>query len=304
MTNQGKAYILVGIAVLFWSTVATAFKLALRDLTFLQLLFFASVASFLSLLVVVIVQGKAGRLLACSGKDLLRSAGLGLLNPFLYYVVLFKAYSLLPAQEAQPLNYTWPIALAFLSVPLLKQRLTRRALFALLLSFLGVLVISTRGNPASLRFESPLGVGLAVGSSIVWALFWILNLRDRRDPVEKLFWNFGFGTVYVTALVLIRSEFVLPTFGQAAITAYVGLFEMGLTFVLWMWALSLSETTTRVSHFVFLSPFLSLFFIRFLLGEAIRASSILGLVLIVGGILVQTLKRGRSAPYRPQGTLS
>ena len=33
----------------------------------------------------------------------------GFLNPFLYYIILFKAYSLLPAQEALSLNYTWPL---------------------------------------------------------------------------------------------------------------------------------------------------------------------------------------------------
>ena len=41
---------------------------------------------------------------------------LGLVNPFLYYLVLFKAYDLLPAQEAQAINYTWALMLAFLSV--------------------------------------------------------------------------------------------------------------------------------------------------------------------------------------------
>ena len=34
---------------------------------------------------------------------------MGLFNPFLYYLVLFKAYDLLEAQEAGTLNYIWPI---------------------------------------------------------------------------------------------------------------------------------------------------------------------------------------------------
>ena len=40
----------------------------------------------------------------------------------LYYLILLKAYQLLPAQVAQPLNMIWPVILVFLSVPILKQK--------------------------------------------------------------------------------------------------------------------------------------------------------------------------------------
>ena len=60
---------------------------------------------------------------------------LGLLNPFLYYLVLFKAYALLPAQQAQPLNYTWAITLSLLAVPLLKQQVRWQEWLALLVSY-------------------------------------------------------------------------------------------------------------------------------------------------------------------------
>ncbi len=296
MTDQRKAYLLVALAVLFWSTVATAFKLALRDLTYIELLFVASAVSLAALFLVALIQRKLHLVFRSTWRELLRSALLAVLNPFLYYLILFRAYSLLPAQEAQPLNYTWPIVLAFLSVPLLKQPLTRRALLALFLSFLGVVVISTRGKLLSLEFEAPLGVLLAVSSSVVWALFWIFNVRDGRDPVVKLLMNFAFGTVYVSLLLGALSGLYVPTWGQLARAGYVGLFEMGLTFVLWLKALSLSGTTARVSNLVFLSPFLSLVFIRLVLGERLLPSSVLGLVLIVAGIVLQAAEPGRRSP--------
>ena len=60
-------------------------------------------------------------------------------------------------------------------------------------------------------------------------------------------------------------------------SAYAGVFEMGLTFVLWMRALSLSRTTAQVSNLVYFSPFLSLILINVIVGETIRASSVIGL---------------------------
>jgi drug/metabolite transporter (DMT)-like permease len=281
---------------MLWSTVASAFKLTLRELDYIQVLFFASFSSAAVLFIVLLIRGNVGEILRQSGRDVLRSALLGLLNPFLYYLVLFKAYSLLPAQEAQPLNFTWPVVLALLSVPLLKQKLRLKTILALLISFFGVVVISTRGDLFAWNFESPLGTILAVGSSLVWALYWIYNIKDEREPVLKLFLGFLFGFIYVSiAFVLFGLPLRLswPGLGGAV---YIGLFEMGITFVIWLRALSLADNTARVANLVFLSPFISLLFIRFIVGEEILPSSIIGLVLIVAGILIQTINPVKRKP--------
>ncbi len=283
--------------MLFWSTVASAFKLALRELDYIQLLFLASLSSTAILFIILLIRGNAKELFAQSRKNILRSALLGLLNPFLYYLVLFKAYSLLPAQEAQPLNFTWPVVLALLSVPLLKQKLQLKAILALLISFAGVLVISTRGEIFDWSFQSPLGTLLAVGSSLLWALYWIYNVKDGRDPVVKLFFGFLFGSIYVSIAFVFFGMPLQLTWPGIACAVYVGMFEMGITFVLWMRALSLADDSARVANLVYLSPFISLIFIHFVIGEDILLSSFIGLILIVVGILVQTinLKGGKSA---------
>lgn len=295
MEPQIRAYVCALSAVLLWSTVASAFKLALRGMAVAEVLAYATVSSTLALVAVVVAQGKLGAVLRQRPGDWLRSAWLGLLNPLLYYLVLFKAYDLLPAQEAQPLNYTWPIVLSLLSVPLLGQRLRLRVFAALVVSFAGVVVIATRGRFADLRFENPLGCGLAVGSSLIWALFWIGNLRDPRDPVVKLCSSFLFGSVCVLPVVALTVGWRLPEARYVATAAYIGLFEMGFTFVLWLHALRLSRESASVSNLAFLSPFISLAFIRLIVGEEIRLSSVAGLVLIVAGILVQTLGAGGGA---------
>ena len=76
------------------------------------------------------------------------------------------------------------------------------------------------------------------------------------------------------------------TAGLAGVV-YVGFFEMGLTFIVWSKALELSSTTAKVSNLIYLSPFISLIFIRTIVGEEILPSTVIGLVLIVGGILLQ-----------------
>jgi drug/metabolite transporter (DMT)-like permease len=289
MTRQQQATLLGLSTVLLWSTVATAFKLSLRYLSPIELLLFAGLVSTLVLGVILLLQGKLGLALRCSRKEYLLSLGLGLLNPFLYYLVLFKAYDLLPAQQAQPLNYTWAITLSLLAVPLLKQKIRWQEWLALLISYSGVLVISTEGDPLSLHFSDPLGVALALGSTVIWALYWIFNTRDKRDPVVGLFVNFLFGLPFVFAAYLWFEGLRVPELPGLLGAAYVGTFEMGVCFVLWLLALKMTENTARISNLIFLSPFLSLVLIHFLVGEAILPATYLGLVLIVVGQLVQRL---------------
>lgn len=212
---------------------------------------------------------------------------LGFLNPFLYYVVLFKAYSLLPAQEAQPLNYTWSIVLVLLSIPLLKQKIRFASILAIFISYFGVFVISTRGDILGFTFTNLNGVFLALGSAVIWALFWIYNIKDKRDEVAKLFLNFSFGFVFILIAMLLSSRMRIPAMVGLLGATYVGLFEMGITFVLWLKALKLSRTTAQVSNLIYLSPFLSLVLIHFVVGEKILPSTIIGLIFIVAGIIMQ-----------------
>ena len=276
-----------------WSTVASAFKLSLRYFSPLQLLLWADVFSIACLAGVLGISGKFRLLAAYSKRDLLRAAALGALNPFLYYVILFAAYDLLPAQEAQPLNYTWAITLTLLSIPLLGQPIGLRELGAILISYLGVVIISTRGNPFALAFSNGPGVALALGSTVVWALYWIYSTRDHHDPVAGLFLNFVFALPLVFVACAVFSDPWPSSLRGLAGAAYVGVFEMGITFVLWLNALKLTKSTARISTLIFFSPFLSLVFIHVLVGEMIRGSTIAGLVLIVAGNLLQQVSRRR-----------
>ena len=285
--ENSTAYLYAGLAILLWSTVSTAFKISLRSLTPSQLLLGASFVSLCVFFCVGLLQKKIALILKSSRQDLLRSAVLGLLNPFLYYSVLLEAYNRLPAQEAQALNYIWAVMLALLSIPILGQKFSWRDFSGVLISFCGAVVIATRGKPFSLHFEEPMGVSLALASTLIWALFWLFNVRDKRDQVVKLFWIFAFGFIYVLIFVLIKGEIKIlkPTAWLGAI--YVGIFEMGITFLFWLLALQKADVTARIANLIFLTPFLSLIIIHFILLEKITVSTVCGLVLIIGGILWQ-----------------
>lgn len=287
MSNQRKAWLYALATVLLWSTVASAFKLSLQFFAPSQLLLVASATSVLLLGGILAVQGTLGQALTTLRRRPLFFISLGLLNPALYYLLLFEAYRLLPAQQAQAINYTWAIALSLLAVPFLKQRLNRFDGVAIVLAYLGALVIATRGDPLSLNFDSGYGVMLALTSTLIWASYWILNTRNTTDPLLSLFLTFSCSLPFTLLACGLLADFELRAWQGWLGAIYVGLFEMGIAFLLWLLALRHTRQAAHISNLIFLSPFMSLLLLRWLVQEPIAPATPLGLLLIVAALLVQ-----------------
>ncbi|MGA1866249.1 MAG: DMT family transporter [Thermoplasmatota archaeon] len=300
MEGQKKAYLLGILAVLIWSTVASAFKITLEHMDPPTMVVVASMFSTAALFAMVLMTGRLSKLLSMTREERCRLMLPGALNPFMYYLFLFWTYDILKAQEAQALNYTWPIVLTVLSILVLKQKIGRLSLVAIAVSFIGVIIVTTRGGFFTEGVLDPLGLGLGLSSAVIWSVYWIVNLRDGSDSMIKLFLNFLFGTILTTIFVMVA--FGLDTGGWPGFAGafYIGIFEMGVTFLIWLTALRLSSDTSKISNLIYLGPFLSLFFIAWIVGERILPSTVAGLVLISLGIVLQRLDDRKKKYLRDQ----
>ena len=287
MTSDRKALLFGLAAILLWSTAATALKLALRGLDVLQLMAYAVSCSAVVLLLIVWWLGRLSLLLRYMRDSPGHFFLMGLVNPVIFYLILLRAYDLLPAQQAQTINYTWAITLALLAVPLLGQRLSWRDIIAVVMGYCGVVVIATQGRVLQWEFVSLEGVGYALASTVVWALYWIANARNHRDPIVCLCLNFIFAVPVVLLLCYSFSSLVVSPSQAVAAAVYVGLFEMGITFALWSTALRFSSGVSRVGNLIFLSPLISMVFIANILDESIHTATLVGLALIIPGVLIQ-----------------
>lgn len=280
------AYKYALISVFLWSTVATAFKISLNYLDVISLVMYSSFSSLIILFVIIVFQNKLFLIKDYIKKNFFLVFILGLINPFLYYLVLFKAYDLLPAQEAQAINYSWALMLAFLSVPFLKQKLRIIDILAGLVCYFGVVVIATKGEPLSLNFSNLEGLFYAILSTVLWSFYWIFSTKSKIDPVVALFCNFLFAMPMIVIYFYFTNEFEVPRIEGILGAIYIGLFEMGLTFLFWLKAMQNTTDTSKITNLIFISPFLSLIFIYFILGEKIELSTIKGLVLIIIGLVL------------------
>ena len=103
----------------------------------------------------------------------------------------------------------------------------------------------------------------------------------------SLFLIFLFSLPFIAIAVLFSSTFMIPSMNGFFGAAYVGLFEMGITFVVWQSALRMSSNVAKVTSLVFITPFLSLLIVQLFLREVILTSTVVGVVLFIFGLLLQ-----------------
>ena len=271
--------------------MATAFKWALEFNTPMALITLAATVSWCFFGVRVIVAGSLKSMHEMNSVLILRCLLLGLLNPAFYYWILLTAYDLLPAQDAMAINYTWGLTLPLVASLFSRTVPTKYETGLALLSYLGILVIATNGNLGSLEFDRPAGVALALFSTVIWGLSWVVNSRivdaNNIDAELALFLNFSAALPVLWIVTGLTGQLPSVSVGSLLGGLYVGLFEMGIAFVLWMNAMRLTDNPLRISSLIFLAPPLSLLLIGTVLNETIAGSTLVGLVIILMGLAGQ-----------------
>ena len=285
MKDNNKAILYVSITVLSWATVASAFKLALSSLTYYELLLIASFTALIAFAIILTFR-KRWFLLRSVNKGQWRMFAIaGMLNPTMYYLVLFKSYELLPAQIAQPINYMWPVVLSVMLAIFARQRIPAFKFAGMAISLAVVAVISVGPGQLTGVGLSVLGLTLGIGSAFVWATYWLINrMNAETDQIMSLFLNFVFGTIYLLMIAPFMKIEISSLQGVLA-AVYSGLFEMTIPFIFFGIALKKTDNPALINHLCYLSPFLSLFIIHLILGESIYSTTYTGLALIVGGLL-------------------
>lgn len=287
------------LALLCWSTVATAFKLALEEATPFELLCLSTGSASIILLLILLLQRKLHRLASLVSGSLLRNGMEGLINPFCYYLILFSAYSMLPAQLALPLNYTWPLAFLILYAILYKKAIRARQWSAVLLAIGGICLMSL-GNEkgfglGGLQGSQLIGISLALLSAGVWAYYWIRNIGAQGDPVVRMFLSFGFASLLLWTIYALAwfSGSISPITRLSAQSfwacVYAGAFEMAIPFVAWSIALQQSHRKTLINQLSYLAPIGSMCLIHLVLKEKILPQTVWGSMLILIGLLLSAI---------------
>jgi drug/metabolite transporter (DMT)-like permease len=185
---------------------------------------------------------------------------------------------------------TTPVFMVLLGWFILKEGLGWTKTLGILLAFIGVLVVVSKGNIASIsigRFGAP-GDVLILISAVNWAVFSALSRRGLKSHPASLmmFYVMALGWLFTSLIFLFTPDMTeisqLTASGWAAV-AFLGIFCSGLAYIAWYDALKVLSTA-QTGVFLYIEPLVAIVVAFFILGEAITLTSLIGGAIILFGI--------------------
>jgi drug/metabolite transporter (DMT)-like permease len=290
-SHRTRAILGATFAVIVWGASFIATKVALRDVSPVTVVWLRFAIGLVILGAAVLLRRQFS---PPERSDLGYFALLGFLG-----ITFHQWLQSTGLQTAQATTTAWivattPIFIAMLGWLVLKERLRRVQALGIFLATVGVLLVVTRGNLASLASGSigTLGDFLILLSAPNWAVFTILSRRGlRKFPATlMMFYVMGFGWLFTTLLLMAGpglSE--IPSLSLAGWlgVGFLGVFCSGLAYIFWYDALQ-ALPVAQAGAFVYLEPFVTLVVAATVLGEVITLVSLVGGGIILMGVwLVQ-----------------
>jgi drug/metabolite transporter (DMT)-like permease len=293
-----KNYMLAGVTIICWSTMAPVTKALLSDLSYMGVLFFGSTIAVLFLLTKNIMQKNMRILFNYSIRQIMEQVVFGFVGIFLYTALYYFSLTKLSAQDACIINYLWPIMIIIFSAPILKEKITVRKITAILLSFTGLIIIATKGgfvNPGAgavglldtltgyFGADAFWGIAAVFTAAVCYGLFSVVNKKADYNQSVAMMIYFGVAAIASGICYIRQGDFAALSVIQIAGVVWLGVFVKGIAYFTWALALRGSDTA-KISNLAYLTPFLSVIISAVFLREQIYAYSIIGLLFIIAGI--------------------
>ncbi len=281
--------IYIALCILLWSLIPTVAKFAQTGLDHHQYLFYSSIISFLSIFAVSLYEKNLKEIFFYSKKIVLVLFALGFLD-FFYYLLLYFGYKHANGLEVLVIQYMWPIFIVFLSLIILKEEFTKKKLLSVILGFLGVSLVITKGDFSSLDFGRIDVLLIVMLGAIAFALFSVLSKIVKVNATNAVMIYFFSAIIYSIISVQSFSEFTLPSAKDWISILINGAFLNGVSYLFWVKALKTFDAS-KVAPFIFTTPILSAFFLIIFFDEPILSIYFVGLFLVIISGLISSIKR-------------
>jgi len=288
-----KQYKYVAVPIMFWGTLATLNKLLLKSLDAMFVLAVSSIVAFIFLFIFNLVTGKLRKLKTYSLSDIVRMVALGILGFFCYNLFYLLGIDVLSAQEAMILNYMWPAMIIIFSCIILKEIMTLKKIAATLMSIVGVIVVASEGDISKIASGNLKGIVFCLLAAVSYGLYSVLNKKEDFDKSIAIM--IGYLSTAIIAFICIAITGTESTINLGIVFGilYNGIACNAISYLFWVLALDKGNTAI-ISNLAYLTPFISLIICAVILHENISWYSIIGLVMIVSGIFVQSVGKKKN----------
>lgn len=200
---------------------------------------------------------------------------------------------------------TTPIFMALLGVLVLKEKLSAGQVGGILLAAVGVLLVVSKGDLASVfrgKFGTP-GDYLIMLSAPNWAIFSTLSRRglQKHPAARMMFFVMTFGWLFTSIGFFAGGHFdqiaKLTSNGWIGV-AFLGIFCSGLAYIAWYDGLQ-AIAASQVGAFLYLEPLVAVVVAAAILSEPVTWASLAGGAVILLGVYL--VNRPKKAPIKRVG---
>jgi drug/metabolite transporter (DMT)-like permease len=290
---------MASLTVVCWASAFPAIRIAVREFGPLEVAFLRAVAASAVLGGIALARGTAWP----AWRDMPFIALLGLLGHSLYTATLSQGQTRIPAAAASFLIASAPIWMVLIGRMTGAERITRWGLAGLLVSLLGVFLISL-GRGGALKVN---GYALIVLAAAVLQAVYSMGQRPllaRYSGLQVVTWCAVFSAIaFLPWSGRALAQFAHAGTGPRFCVLFLGVVPTGVGY--WSWADANRHLPVSVAgSFLYLIPPVALFIGWAVLGEAPSLLSLSGGALVVGGVaMVQRLTRPRPGTgTRPRRT--
>ena len=279
-----KGYILLGITILFFSTLEVVTSTLKGVINPLQLTFLRFLIGGVVLLPLVIKRREK-----VQAKDLLFFLSLGILNILIGMGSLQLAINIGKASTAAILISSNPIFVLFFSSFLLKEKVTFDRIACILLGIGGITLIIYKGNVGG---DTAVSLTLGIIASLTFGLYTVLGKLNSEgiSSITMICISSIFGSLLYVPILLMNGIplFYIPKGAFLAIL-YAGVFLSGVAYITYMEALKIL-TASKGAMIFFLKPVIASMLAVVFLGESLSLKTVAGMLLVLAGIVINFFK--------------
>ena len=199
-----------------------------------------------------------------------------------YTVLLYMSFKIIPALEANSLNYLWPILLVALSSFLYKKKVSLNILFGILMGALGTFLLFFSDSKDSFFSDFQLGHLTAIIAALIWTIYSVLAAK-KEYPQGVMAPVFFFSAIICFFLHKIFEQPIWPEGWEWMAVIALGIGRISYPF--WDYGMKKGDAVLLASCAYLIPLFSTIFLI--LIGTKPNSIFIgLGAFLIVSGCLV------------------
>lgn len=286
-----NAYLI--LALVLGAMMPVMLKIALQNINIYEYLMLTYMVALPSSFIYVLARKKTDKLISGMRniKEFAFIAFLGLLNYGMLEFGLSYAEKFVSASLATVVYRTFPLLMLIFLPIMLRERITRYQLMALLAALAG-LYIAMSGGGLSIFSNANLPILALVVAIALASAFVSVAIKKYSFDMEIAMFMFNLATFVFFASLFMASHAPLQPLNYAALLSivYVGIVYNVFVGLMYYGALRMIKTTF-VTNIYFLSPFITFVFSWLILGERIYVYYVAIAILVSVGIIIQKFDR-------------